>query len=97
MKHPKPTVVTRNIVTDFLYWKPQGGTGFPNNNIMIGVDFEIGGTYEDWGFGVYDVSYDKEKNAYTKKCLASGRTLESAIDNYIKQSMKDFITQAAKG
>lgn len=28
--------------------------GFPNENIRIGMKFEVGGAYEDWGYVIYD-------------------------------------------
>jgi hypothetical protein len=35
-----------DIASDFLYWHPLGG-GMPDCSIRIGVEFEVGGCYED--------------------------------------------------
>jgi hypothetical protein len=71
----------RDIATDFLYWNSLGtdGKGFPDQNVYLGVEFEVGGTYEDWGFVVVRFDYNKDKDAYDRKVIASGRNLESAI------------------
>jgi len=71
----------RDIATDFLYWNSLGtdGKGFPDQNVYLGVEFEAGGCYEDWGFIVVRFDYNKDKDAYDRKVIASGRTLESAI------------------
>jgi len=58
-----------DIASDFLYWHPLGG-GMPDSSIRIGVEFEVGGCYEDWGFVI-------EENG---KPISSGRTLKEAID-----------------
>ena len=65
----------KDIASDFLYWHPLGG-GMPNSSIRIGVEFEVGGCHEDWGFVI-------EQNG---KTISSGRTLKEAID---KLSDKD--------
>ncbi len=57
-----------DIASDFLYWHPLGG-GMPDSSIRIGVEFEVGGCYEDWGFVI-------EQNGRT---ISSGRTLKEAI------------------
>jgi hypothetical protein len=46
------------------------GGGMPDSSIRIGVEFEVGGCYEDWGFVI-------EENG---KPISSGRTLKEAID-----------------
>lgn len=46
---------------------------FPDSTLFIGTGFELGGAYEDWGFGVF---------RWTKggmQCIASGRSLTDAI------------------
>ena len=58
----------RDIASDFLYWNPLGG-GMPDSSIRIGVEFEVGGCYEDWGFVI-------EQNGRT---ISSGRSLKEAI------------------
>jgi hypothetical protein len=47
--------------------------------VYIGVEFEGGGCYEDWGFVVVKFNYDKEKDAYKKSVISTGRNLEQAI------------------
>jgi hypothetical protein len=69
-----------DIVSEFLYWNVPPTNGFPDSTLMIGVEFEIGGAYENWGFGVYRVRYEKD-GLYSKKIIASGRSLETAIKN----------------
>ena len=76
----------RDLTTDLLYWN--SGSGVPDIEIMIGVGFEIGGAYEDWGFGIYKVTYDAEKQAYQKKLLSSGRSLKQAIERYREQQKR---------
>ncbi len=58
----------KDIASDFLYWHPLGG-GMPDSSIRIGVEFEVGGCHEDWGFVI-------EQNG---KTISSGRTLKEAI------------------
>lgn len=55
-------------VREFLYSNPPLG-GFPDSSLRLGVEFEVGGAYEDWGFVV-------ERKG---KTVASGRTLEQAM------------------
>lgn len=76
-------------VTNFLYHNPKGKIQFPDSTIYIGTGFEIGGTYEDWGFGVYQFqpSQKDEKTGqtlFTKKLIAEGRTIEQAINKAIQ-------------
>ena len=73
----------RDIATDFLYWNSLGtdGKGFPDQNIYLGVEFEVGGCHEDWGFVVVRFDYDKSKDAYKRTIVATGRSLEDAIKN----------------
>lgn len=66
----------------FLYGGHKTGINWPDTQIMLGVDFEIGGCHEDYGFGVYLVEYvspSVRPTVYTKRCIASGRTLQEAI------------------
>lgn len=58
----------KDIASDFLYWHPLGG-GMPDSSIRIGVEFEVGGCHEDWGFVI-------EQN---RRTISSGRTLKEAI------------------
>jgi len=66
-------------VSEFLYHNPPKG-GFPDSRIRIGVAFEVGGTYEDWG---YLVEYDGKR-------IAAGRTLRDTIDKARKIIREDF-------
>lgn len=75
------------LASDFLYWNSLTG-GFPDSNILIGVEFEVGGAYEDWGFIIYRKEYVKEtgmktgeKPQFTMTAIASGRNLRTAIEN----------------
>jgi len=69
-----------DIATDFLYSSPLYG-GFPDNNVMIGVDFEAGGCYETWGFVIYKKIFDDTTMKYDLKTISEGRSLEQAIAN----------------
>lgn len=42
----------KDTIERFLFINPLGG-GFPDKNITMGVDFEVGGAYETWGWIVY--------------------------------------------
>lgn len=42
--------------------------GFPNEAITIGMKFEVGGAYEDWGYVIYN----------NGKVIAEHKDLESA-------------------
>jgi len=55
-------------VQDFLYWNPPLG-GFPDSKLRIGVGFEVGGAYENWGYVV-------EQNG---KTITTGRTLDETL------------------
>ena len=65
----------KDLATEFLYSNPMTKDGFPDSNITIGVEFEVGGKYEDWGFVI---------NRCDKK-IAEGRTLAEAIENARKR------------
>lgn len=49
---------------------------YPRSNYMIGVEFEVGGAYEDWGYMVYQKTGEN-----TFRPFASGRNLEQALEN----------------
>ena len=71
----------KDAVDDFLYWRPRGKEyDFPHENVYIGVEFEVGGCHEDWGWVVVEFNYDKDKNAYNRQVISSGRTKEIAIE-----------------
>lgn len=59
----------RDLVSDFLYNNPPLG-GMPDQTLRIGVQFEVGGTYEDWGWVV-------ERKG---KRIAAARTLKAVIE-----------------
>jgi len=63
------------MVHDFLYGghMADGKFRFPDSTLFIGTGFELGGAYEDWGFGVF--RWTKEG----MQCIASGRSLADAI------------------
>jgi len=63
------------IIKDFLYGGHinDGKFRMPDSSLFIGTGFEIGGTHEDWGFGVFKFKDGK------MNLLASGRTPEIAI------------------
>ena len=62
-----------DLASDFLYWNPLGG-GMPDSSIWIGVDFEVGGAYEDWGFVI------KRTHQQGEDIIATARTLKEAIE-----------------
>lgn len=70
-------------VSDFLYWHTPLG-GFPDSSIRIGVDFEVGGAYEDWGFVV------EQKTKDGLKRITAGRTLEKAIESATKRIREEW-------
>lgn len=73
--------------SDFLYSNPELG-GMPDQQYCIGIEFEVGGAYEDWGFVVYRKVYkDKQKHL---EPLATGRNLESAIYSARKKIRQEF-------
>jgi hypothetical protein len=63
-----------DIVHDFFYGKHADGTDFPDSTLFLGTGFEIGGTHEDWGFGIY-----RKRGDGTMVLLGSGRTIYKAI------------------
>lgn len=67
--------MTDSVVRNFLYGGHINDDKFrmPDSSLFIGTGFEIGGTYEDWGFGVFKYSNNK------MNLIASGRTIEEAI------------------
>lgn len=71
----------KDMATDFLYWNPHGKTDMPHSNTYIGVEFEVGGAHEDWGFVVAEFNYDKEIGAYRRKVVGSGRRMAGAIES----------------
>jgi len=66
-------------VMNFLYWNPPLG-GMPDSSLRIGVEFEVGGAYADWGFVV-------EKNG---EKVAVGRGLLDTLQNARKKLKEDF-------
>lgn len=76
----------KDIASDFLYWHPLGG-GMPNSSIRIGVEFEVGGCHEDWGFVI-------EQNG---KTISSGRTLKEAIDKLSGYTVGKILPKNMKG
>lgn len=76
----------KDIASDFLYWHPLGG-GMPNSSIRIGVEFEVGGCHEDWGFVI-------EQNG---KTISSGRTLKEAIDKLSGYTVGKRLPKNMKG
>lgn len=62
-------------VKEFLYGRHinDGKFRMPDSSLFIGTGFEIGGTYEDWGFGVFRFKDGK------MNCIAAARTIEDAI------------------
>lgn len=79
------------VVYDFLYGNPPHG-GMPDSQIRIGVEFEVGGTYENWGWIVERLTHAKDSRptAYTKRTLGTGRTLEKAIEAAKVKILKDL-------
>jgi len=75
--------IIRDPATDFLYWNPLGG-GFPNDNIAIRAEFEVGGTYENWGFSVFRLEFvqldENKRGLYRIRTIATGRSLNDAIE-----------------
>jgi hypothetical protein len=71
----------KDVATDFLYWNPHGKRDMPHENTYIGVQFEVGGAHEDWGFVVVEFNYDKEIDAYHRKVVGSGRGIIKAVDS----------------
>lgn len=63
-----------DIIRNFLFGKHRDRTDFPDSTLFIGTGFEIGGTHEDWGFGIF------RKSGKELKLLASGRTIYEAIE-----------------
>ena len=74
------------LVTDFLYWNKAGGPGsFPLENFVIGVEFEVGGCYENWGWCVYQKKYSKEIKRYYLEPFVCARGLKSVIEKAIEK------------
>lgn len=68
-------------VTDFLKWKLHWGKhDFPDENILIGVEFEVGGHYEDWGFIVTRRIFHKDTEQWTFETIATGYNLHDALE-----------------
>jgi hypothetical protein len=74
-------------VTDFLYWNPPLG-GMPDSSLRVGVDFEVGGAYEDWGFVVEQRKFNGDKKTYDYRTVATGRGLVEALLN-ARKALKD--------
>lgn len=68
-------------IHDFLYGKHKDGYDFPDSTLYIGTGFEIGGTHEDWGFGVF------KKTEGKMILIGQGRDIISAI-NMAKTRLK---------
>lgn len=69
--------------SDFLYDNPELG-GMPDSRYRIGVEFEIGGAYENWGYGIYRKEGDRWK------LFAAGGNLETAIWKAREKQRKEF-------
>jgi hypothetical protein len=69
------------IIHDFLYGKHKDRIDFPDSTLFIGTGFEIGGTHEDWGFGVY------KKRGTEMILIGQGRGILEAI-NEAKKRLK---------
>lgn len=60
-------------VVKFLKGEHRGKKEFPDSTLFIGTGYEIGGAYEDWGFGVFKLIDGKLTE------ISSAKTLDSAI------------------
>ena len=71
------------MVKDFLYGGHFGNKykDFPDSTLYIGTSFEVGGTYEDWGF-VVKKWQGKDKGF---KLIATHRHLKGVIEKAINR------------
>lgn len=62
----------QDSIEKFLYYNAPTG-GFPDESFTVGVKFEAGGAYEDWGWVVYKAGkiYCEHKNL--QSCLKIAR------------------------
>jgi hypothetical protein len=68
-------------VTDFLKWKLHWKHhDFPDENIFISVEFEVGGHYEDWGFVVTKRKFHEDTQQYTFETISTGFSLKDALE-----------------
>jgi hypothetical protein len=92
-KQPPPPPLDR-LVYQTLYAPEVGHPRFghfPADDLMIGVQFEVGGAYEDWGWAVYQKYYDEQKGCRTYRTVGSGRTLAAAVESaeqFLQKRMK---------
>lgn len=69
-----------DLVTDFFlpsYGHNRFGN-FPPEQFMISMEFEVGGTYENWGWIMYEKLYDNNTKTYKTFCTA--RTLKDLLE-----------------
>jgi len=62
------------LIQKFLYGGHKDSFDFPDSSLFIGTGFEIGGTHETWGFGVFKKVNDKMIT------ISEGRDILSAIE-----------------
>jgi len=78
----KDATAEDRMVYDFLYGMTPLG-GMPDSTLRVGVEFEVAGAYEDWGFVVTRLQYIEgspiHKPTYTEQKIATGRSLNEAI------------------
>lgn len=58
-------------IEKFLYANPP--LGFPDKNMRIYCDFEVGGAYEDWGWVIEHNGKVIACHKFLQECLAAGR------------------------
>lgn len=78
-------------VRDFLMRHPPHG-GMPDSRIRIGVEFEVGGCYETWGWIVERLEYVSEScpSCWQRRTLGTGGTLEHAIAKATETILKEL-------
>lgn len=72
----------------FLYADPPLG-GFPDSSLLIGTAFEVGGSYENWGFVVYRKK-DYADGRWKLETVAAGRTIQAATDKARDRLRREF-------